>query len=259
MAIKRKTISKKTRFEVFKRDGFKCQYCGASAPAAILVIDHVEPFSKGGSDEILNYITACQPCNAGKGDRKISDDTVVLKQRAQIDELAERREQIEMMLQWRDGMKSLGGMEVDAAEAKWCEIAKGWNLNDNGRKELASHIKKHGLQAVLDAFDITDQQYIKVGDDGKATEESVSVAWQKVGGILRLAGLPDDQRQLYYVKGILRNRLSYLPFDVMTDLGLALEDGVPIDDMKAAAKQFGSWRRFEDWLLSAREEARGEG
>ena len=34
METKRKTISKKTRFEVFKRDSFKCQYCGASAPEA---------------------------------------------------------------------------------------------------------------------------------------------------------------------------------------------------------------------------------
>ena len=50
MATKRKTISKKTRFEVFKRDSFKCQYCGASAPEAILVVDHIDPFSKGGAE-----------------------------------------------------------------------------------------------------------------------------------------------------------------------------------------------------------------
>jgi len=33
----RKTISKKIRFEVFKRDSFTCQYCGKSAPEIILL------------------------------------------------------------------------------------------------------------------------------------------------------------------------------------------------------------------------------
>ena len=54
---------------MFERDSFKCQYCGASAPEAILVVDHIDPFSKGGADEMVNYITACQSCNAGKNAR----------------------------------------------------------------------------------------------------------------------------------------------------------------------------------------------
>ena len=43
MATKRKGLSKKIRFEVFKRDRFTCQYCGSQAPQAILVVDHVRP------------------------------------------------------------------------------------------------------------------------------------------------------------------------------------------------------------------------
>jgi 5-methylcytosine-specific restriction endonuclease McrA len=39
----RKTISKKTRFEVFKRDKFTCQFCGNEAPNVILEIDHLKP------------------------------------------------------------------------------------------------------------------------------------------------------------------------------------------------------------------------
>ena len=40
-------LSKKMRFEVFKRDAFKCQYCGGTPPAVILEIDHVDPKSGG--------------------------------------------------------------------------------------------------------------------------------------------------------------------------------------------------------------------
>lgn len=45
----RKTITKKTRFEVFKRDGFKCVYCGACAPEVVLVVDHIDPVANGGN------------------------------------------------------------------------------------------------------------------------------------------------------------------------------------------------------------------
>lgn len=62
------TASKKIRFEIFKRDGFKCAYCGKSPPAVILEVDHIEPKAKGGKDDINNYITACFDCNRGKRD-----------------------------------------------------------------------------------------------------------------------------------------------------------------------------------------------
>lgn len=66
MKMKRKAISLKVRFEVFKRDKFTCQYCGARAPHARLEIDHRVPVCDGGGDEIDNLTAACQPCNAGK-------------------------------------------------------------------------------------------------------------------------------------------------------------------------------------------------
>ena len=59
-------ISKRIRFEVFKRDYFTCQYCGAQAPAVLLHADHIHPRSKGGDDELMNLVTACESCNLGK-------------------------------------------------------------------------------------------------------------------------------------------------------------------------------------------------
>jgi 5-methylcytosine-specific restriction endonuclease McrA len=49
MTRKRKAMTKRTRFEVFKRDKFACQYCGRKAPEVLLRVDHIEPHSKGGS------------------------------------------------------------------------------------------------------------------------------------------------------------------------------------------------------------------
>jgi hypothetical protein len=60
------SVSKRLRFEVFRRDGFACRYCGATASDAPLTIDHVVPVALGGTDDPGNLATACKDCNAGK-------------------------------------------------------------------------------------------------------------------------------------------------------------------------------------------------
>ncbi len=65
--MKRKSLSKRLRFEIFKRDGFKCLYCGATPAQKVLRVDHVKPVVDGGGDEPTNLVTSCFDCNAGKG------------------------------------------------------------------------------------------------------------------------------------------------------------------------------------------------
>lgn len=59
-------VTKRTRFEVLRRDDHTCQYCGAKAPDVTLHIDHVMPVALGGDDKPGNLVTACKDCNAGK-------------------------------------------------------------------------------------------------------------------------------------------------------------------------------------------------
>ncbi len=63
-----------TRFNVFLRDRFTCQYCGAKED---LTFDHVIPRSKGGMTTWENVVTACSPCNLRKGD-KLPDQVEML-------------------------------------------------------------------------------------------------------------------------------------------------------------------------------------
>lgn len=56
-----------TRFNMFLRDGFSCQYCGDPFPARELTFDHVIPRSRGGRTGWTNVVTACAPCNVSKG------------------------------------------------------------------------------------------------------------------------------------------------------------------------------------------------
>lgn len=62
-----------TRFEVFKRDRFTCQYCGKKGGE--LEVDHVKPLCQGGTDELSNLKTACFECNRGKSGAKLGQLT----------------------------------------------------------------------------------------------------------------------------------------------------------------------------------------
>lgn len=57
-----------SEFSIFKRDNFKCIYCGKSSieDGVKLIIEHIEPFSLGGLTDINNLITSCQDCNSSK-------------------------------------------------------------------------------------------------------------------------------------------------------------------------------------------------
>lgn len=58
-----------TRFNVFLRDRFSCQYCGDAFPTQELTFDHVIPRSRGGRTNWENVVTACGECNLVKGNR----------------------------------------------------------------------------------------------------------------------------------------------------------------------------------------------
>lgn len=59
-------ISKRLRFEILRRDGHACRYCGEKAPNVQITVDHVVPKALGGTDEPTNLVAACGPCNSGK-------------------------------------------------------------------------------------------------------------------------------------------------------------------------------------------------
>ena len=66
-----RTISDKLRYQVLKRDNFKCCACGASPakdPSVELHIDHIIPWSKGGETKLDNLQALCSRCNIGKSD-----------------------------------------------------------------------------------------------------------------------------------------------------------------------------------------------
>jgi hypothetical protein len=73
--LKRRAIGLTLRFEIFERDKYRCVYCGRNADDGVkLEVDHIHPFSKGGSSDKSNLQVLCFDCNHGKRDKEISEE-----------------------------------------------------------------------------------------------------------------------------------------------------------------------------------------
>ena len=148
---KRKSISKKTRFEIFKRDGFICRYCGATPPTVILHVDHIIAVASGGGNEDDNLVTSCDACNLGKGARDLKQAPASLSSRAA--DVAEREEQLlgftKIMLAKRERLE----------RESWdvADIFMGHFRVEGMRKDWFNSIKRFieslGVVEVLDAMD----------------------------------------------------------------------------------------------------------
>lgn len=75
-SVKPRPVSKRLRFEVLRRDGHTCRYCGAKAPDVPLTVDHVIPTTLGGTNDPGNLVTACRDCNSGKTSTSPDEHTV---------------------------------------------------------------------------------------------------------------------------------------------------------------------------------------
>jgi hypothetical protein len=113
-------IGKKTRFEVFKRDNFCCMYCGRIPPAVVLEIDHVEPRSKGGSDDIDNLLTSCKDCNRGKRDGRLSETATPLIE--SYKQSVESEEQLKAMRSHRAAKRRRITRDVTAVSAHFEQL-----------------------------------------------------------------------------------------------------------------------------------------
>ena len=149
----RKPLSKKIRFEIFKRDQFTCQYCGRKPPEIMLVVDHIHPVKLGGENDELNLITACNECNQGKaanplGQIQIRPDTD-LKQLEMYQEIAELKNYQKTMEQ-RD---QIYAEWVKRFQELWWEIVdKEYAPNDN---KIISWINKVSPTQIEQAIRIT--------------------------------------------------------------------------------------------------------
>jgi hypothetical protein len=244
VTAKRKPISKKTRFEVFKRDSFTCQYCGKKAPEVVLHVDHVHPVSKGGTSDILNLVTSCDGCNLGKSNGSLDDSSVVRKKMNQAKILQEKLEQIEMIADWQRGLADIDQVALSQASEYYSRLVPGWHLNATGQSALRKYIQKYGLADVMSAMRTAAAAHVRIDANGKATEESAAIACRVYSNSLKYKEANERDpvaAGALYAAGIARNRLPYLPANHRLVFVEWARSGVSAQELRDAAQLFNSW------------------
>lgn len=65
-------VTRAMRYDVLRRDGFRCVRCGRGREDGVkLHVDHIVPVSRGGKSTMDNLQTLCEDCNCGKGNKYI--------------------------------------------------------------------------------------------------------------------------------------------------------------------------------------------
>lgn len=124
-------ITKRLRFEVLKRDGFKCKYCHRSE--VIINVDHVIPKALGGTDDPGNLVASCDDCNAGKtstlpGGATVADvgDDLIRWTRAMKAAGYVARQHDDAMNGYRDGFKTIWDRWRFAADKSTVPLPENW-------------------------------------------------------------------------------------------------------------------------------------
>lgn len=145
MAGQREAIGKKKRFDVFKRDGFVCAYCGAHPPHVVLEVDHIDPVANGGSNHIDNLITACFNCNRGKRDSLLTEVPQSLAEKAK-----QIQESESQLMGYRDVLKKRKAREDHDA---WEVVEELWP----GQAEKGIPMAKlQSIRVFLERLDLED-------------------------------------------------------------------------------------------------------
>lgn len=210
---KRKAITKKLRFEVFKRDCFTCQYCGRKAPDVILEVDHIKPVAKGGDNSITNLITACWECNHGKKDIPLNEKQTLEKQRKQLEEIQERRNQLKMLQEWYDETKNLEFEKIELYHSMVRNACfQYYSLNENGLSKLKKWIKKFTHEELSEAITIAFEQEFKNFRTVEERSQKFNIAYNLIPKIIEHNRQCDKNPYLKdacYLRGIIKNKIPY--------------------------------------------------
>jgi hypothetical protein len=155
---KRKGISEKVRFEVFKRDNFTCKYCGkTSGVNTILQVDHIIPVFEGGTNEIINLATSCFECNIGKGKRKldVGQHPAILDEISiQKKKLSLKREQEKQLREYYKLLNKNDSNPIDSFLNSVLNEELNYTLTAIGMKSFHRIYDKLSLEDLRDAIQI---------------------------------------------------------------------------------------------------------
>lgn len=181
----RQGLSKRIRFEVFKRDQFTCQYCGHRPPDVLLQVDHVIAVAKGGSNDPDNLVTSCATCNAGKSDRPLNGLLPVIDEMARLEAMQEMAERAVTLKQQKEVAvaQQAATEEAMASCLGWWEQIGG-TADNFQRGSILKFIRDLSVGELYEAFQIAGAHWERKPwlFQGQAWRYFCGVCWQMIRG-----------------------------------------------------------------------------
>lgn len=176
-------VSKRTRFEIFKRDGFTCIYCGRTPPQAVLQCDHIHPVSLGGSDHETNLVTSCEDCNSGKSNVVLQSDSAPLVEQQQ--RMIELKLQFDEFNSFLEEIREKEDLHIEEIGTYWHDTIKGRksNLVFAGARvsSIRNFLKKLPFTEVMESAEIAlSRKPCTLKNDHKAWKYFCGICWTKI-------------------------------------------------------------------------------
>lgn len=189
---------------ILERDEFTCTECRRQVPKVLLFIDRIlSPESEealGDVPEEDKYTCLCEECY------KQAHSHLQIKAATRT---AERRKQLEMMVEWRRENKSLASDTnaylIDYINGK----IEPYSLSKKGEKDIRVAVKKSNFTEALNAIDETFDRYVTYDNGEDLNEHSVSVFVGKIGGYLYINSLPPVEKEMYFILNSCKGRFRY--------------------------------------------------
>ena len=177
--MNRKPVSKKIRFEIFKRDGFKCAYCGKTPPAVTLECDHIEPVSAGGTNDLNNLITACFDWNRGK--MNIPLETIPQPMQDNMEVIEEKRKQLREYKKFVNKLNKQVGIIIDSIESIYKIAYPDYSLQEINRENIRYFLDQIGIEEVEKSMRIAINAVYE--DPAGTWRYFCGICWRRIKGI----------------------------------------------------------------------------
>lgn len=176
-------LSKRTRFEVFKRDRFACQYCGRTPPTVVLHVDHIVATANHGSDDPINLVTSCADCNLGKS--AVPLDAMHRPLAEQMAEAEERQAQLKAFNALLRKVRAAETAAINRLGKYWFRDIypdKEYTFGPSRRPSVQRFLKRLPETEILEAIDIAASRIDadERGGDQKRFKYFCGICWTKI-------------------------------------------------------------------------------
>ncbi|MEJ2545405.1 MAG: hypothetical protein P8Y99_15155 [Calditrichaceae bacterium] len=238
---------KRIKFEIFEKDSFRCQFCGAGAPIAALRLRRIQEAEK--QDEWLNTAflstscTTCEKKRAGVNAKDLADGFI------SIDELEERLQQLKMLINWRKGMLRIRKQQLENLVTYWEKKVPGFQISNEQKKHLLSYMTKYAGEEIRDAMNMAADKFINYNADGSFDTDSINQAFSKIQEIClqktKIAA-NNETDGLHNIHQQLKNNINgfFDPHRAAQWLTYARSWEVKIEELAEMAQKVNNWTEF---------------